>query len=155
MLLALALVSPACGGDDGSGVDPDKTFDQVSAGEANDICEWVADLVSESDAKQVACYLVGIVTEQLGGGDCDQVADACLADTTPAQAGCSVTTQELPECASTVTVGEVETCLEDVASQIASLADTISCDSSLAELEDPASCVAIDEKCPDLLEDPE
>jgi hypothetical protein len=151
--LVIGLIA-GCGGGDGgsSGVDPDKTLDQVTVDEAMDICEAAQNQISEEDAKIVLCYFTGIL---FGGENCEMVAQDCIADPDSVEEEeCDVTVDNLPECASQVTVGELEACQAAQARQISELADTVSCESD-PNFDTPAACAAVEEKCPELFEDPE
>ncbi len=147
----------ACGGSDGgSGVDRSKTLDAVTAEEAMDICESAADLVSEEDSIRVNCYFGAIIAAALDPEvDCETEAQACIDNPEPSEEDdCAVDDADLPECASMVTVGEIEDCQEANADAFAELADSISCDTDLESVgEQEPECAEIQEKCPELFED--
>jgi hypothetical protein len=158
--LALALALGACGGDDdGSGVDGDKTLDQLSDAEVEDLCEWSFDLVSDGDAIRFACYLVALSTSEGDPEACETLAQACVDDAPPIdrdEIDCTADVEELPACAADITVAELEACSEGTADLVANLADEISCDSSpddVLDFEAPAACIALEEQCPELFDD--
>lgn len=160
-LLAAAMVAAACGGDDGgsSGVDGDKRLDELSQEEATDFCEWGLSLLDGDEVTRFGCYLTALVFSP-DAETCEIVAQECIDEAEPidpAEAECEFE-EDLPPCASEVTVAEMEDCARDAVGVLAALADDITCDSDPEELEDlsleqPASCLAIEEKCPELFEE--
>jgi hypothetical protein len=159
-LLASCLLSfAACsGGDTGSGVDGAKTFNNVTAEEAVQICEYEQSRIPDADLKKLGCYY-GAITQSETEEACQIIFDACIAEpnTDPvvdecADAGSDLDT--LPECASMVTVGEIADCSSASQAAITTLVNSIDCSTpaeDLTEPAQPAQCAAIDEKCPGLL----
>lgn len=157
----------ACGGDDdGSGVDSDKTLDEVTIGEAMDLCEAEFDSISADDIFTVACFLFAIgESEGDPEADCDALAQECLdlpEDQRPdTEAECEIDPEsfgDLPACASEITVGELEDCIFGISDAFADLADEVSCDLSSDEVIDAldfagvSACASIQERCPELFE---
>lgn len=162
MFLLTAFVlgfSAACGGDDdGSGVDSDKPLSEATVEDAMALCEYGEAIIDEEDAAVVGCYAAGIFAAQQGG-DCQATADACLEEPVEENDGdCEQLTQadvdDLPDCASMVTFGELEGCTDAQAAALSELADEISCDTDPDEIFAlPAGCESINEECPELFED--
>ena len=163
--LAIAIlcgVLAACGGDDdGSGVDSDKPLSEATVEDATAFCEYIDDLGDPEANQKIECYVEGIFGEQQGQGDCQAIADDCLAE--PIEEDdlddCSDIDEEdlddLPACASEVTFGEYESCAEAMLSRNANIASEISCDSDLENLGDvdlPPACQQVQDECPDLLD---
>jgi hypothetical protein len=153
-------VLAACGGDDdGSGVDPDKPFGDATVEDAQAFCEYLDGLVSPEASQKVECYVEGILGAQQGRGDCQMIADDCLAEPIEEEPNeCNEIDEadlaELPECASQVTFGEYEACVDAYASLNLDVAAAISCETDLEELfsqELPDACMQIQEDCPELI----
>lgn len=155
-----AMVAAACGDDGGtSGVDGDKSLDQLSPAEATDLCDWGASLLAQDEVTRFACYYAALVFNQ-DSDACEAMAQECIDEAEPIDPDDIECTfqDELPACASEVTVAEVEACARDALGILIDIAEDISCDSDpeeidLLALEEPASCQAIEEKCPELFED--
>jgi hypothetical protein len=154
--LALAASLAACsGGDDGggsSGVDSSKTLDQVSDSEAMSLCVYFNAQLSQDDIHTIDCYAEGIFQTE---GDCQTIADECLAMPADTADDCSdVTAGDLPACANMVTVGEMEACFNAQSAQLSGFADDVSCSSSQEDFqalqELPSACQTVQSKCPDL-----
>jgi hypothetical protein len=156
----------ACGGDDDSSVDGDKTMAELSDAELMDFCEWSLHLVPEEEASRFTCYSTAIRVSDGDEEACQEVADSCLEDTEeqddidPADFVCREDV-DLPDCASEVTVAEVERCYQAVADQLVDLFAEVSCQTQPEDLPDdlngdtlpaPPDCETIVEECPELLE---
>lgn len=148
----------ACGGGDGggSGVDGSKELTALSDEEIIEICEYSEGLIDYVHFNEIDCYFDGIFDQE--GGDCQTIADACIAESVPEAGDCSDAAEDpLPACAAMVSVGEMEDCLEAQASQFNGF--DVDCDSTDEELNEifeaplPAACVAVEMKCPDLFGD--
>lgn len=160
-LFASSLCLAACGGGDGggSGVDGTKTVSTLTDAEIIQVCEYAEGLINESHLDSVECYVESILGSQNGDGDCQTMYDACIAglepDTDPSDCA-TAATDPLPDCGSMVTLSEVETCLKAEASQLNGV--SVNCSTPVSELEnlfelpEPASCVALEEKCPGLVD---
>src|SRR5688572_30658598 len=121
----MALVFACGGGDgvDGSGVDPDVLLAELEPDESDAICEYQADLVGPP--RTIECADGEDVEVDFDVAECADSLDA-IGD-------------EAPDC--TVTVGEFEACIED----LAAFSDDQSCD---PEQELPASCdILLDPDC--------
>jgi hypothetical protein len=160
-LLSSCLLSfSACGGGEGSsGVDGNKTLNNVTADEAVDLCEYANSRISDADTKKMNCYFTAIFQSETEEG-CQTIFDSCIAapDTEPVEDDCADAGSDLetlPECASMVTVAEVEACMNAQAADYSTLANSLSCTTPADELEEPprpAACQALDEKCPGILD---
>ncbi len=155
---SLALVLLACSGGDngGSGVDSSKAITDVTVAEAVDICEWSEGLIDEQTDHNIDCFFTAwfdAETPEL----CQAAYDACLAQDPESSSDCDdVSVDQLPECASMFTIGEMEGCIEARASLVKSAFSTLTCSSTESDLEDldqtPSACTAIERDCPDLLD---
>lgn len=156
--LSLSAGAFACGGGDGggSGVEGSKALTELDATERQDLCDYGQSLVSDADSTKVSCYFAALFfseTEQ----DCQTAYDACIADPDDSvEETCSID-EAPPACAADVTVSEIEACAREQAAAVSSLADSLSCASDPAELEDigelPPACKAVETKCPELFDD--
>ncbi len=159
-MLALALAG--CGGDDGSGVDRDKSLSEVSEEEVVELCEWSFDLISDADAIRFGCYVAGLLAAGGDADQCQELADQCIEEAEaeePEDLGevCE-DAGGFPPCADEITVGQLEDCQEAGADQLHDVAQDISCEGAVEDFTDfeaPEACVAIEEACPDLFEDDE
>jgi len=170
--LAFALLLPLSACDDGGGSStpaapfeasaPDeKGIGELSTDEQLAMCTELATYfereVPAASQKRLACYFFALA---FTGGDaqaCEQAAQGCIADP-EMDAGTddvSCDTARLSGC--TATVAEIEACFSDMTSVTKSLASRISCRTSASDLEGlsdrPASCTAVEAKCPALFED--
>ena len=148
------------GGDDG-GVDEGTPLSELSASDAQALCEDVgATLEGGLEALQtVTCYLTGIA---MGEKACEAAVEDCLAeepDESPIS--CELTSgEELPACAADVTVGDFQACFDAMIGGWEALADEVTCDSDPAEIGEelavfPDECLDLFEICPDLPGNPE
>jgi hypothetical protein len=163
-----------CGGGGGinSGVDESKPASEVTDDEAEAVCEATADYAaSKIDEQELNCRTVALYAGSLSIADgdeamqeaCDTAYDACLevAPEEPEETDCSDATADTAGCDDTVTVGQVQTCLEDTVDAGAAAADQLPTCAELTveyledaeenppELpEDPASCEDVYEACP-------
>jgi hypothetical protein len=163
-LALAALVAPACGGDDDggtSGVDGDKRLDELSPAETTDLCEWGFSLLEDDDdLVRFGCYFAALIFSP-DSETCEATAQECIDEAEPIDFGdAECQFEDLPACASEVSVAEMEACGRDAVAVLRAIADDISCDSDPDEIEDdslvqPASCVAVEEKCPELFDDPD
>ncbi len=153
-LLSLGLA--ACGGgdgDSGSGVDSSKALSDVTPAEQQDLCDYGQSLVSAEDSKSLGCYFSAIFFSETEA-DCQTAYDACMAEPDNTEQSCDLGTP--PDCASEVTVGEMEACAREQANAVTAAAGSLSCASDPAELESlnelPPACKAVETKCPALFE---
>jgi hypothetical protein len=158
--LMLAVALAACGGDDGSGVDQDKSLSEVTDEEFTQICEWTFDLVSDADAIRFGCHVAALLVAGEDAAQCQELVDQCIAEAEaeepPDLGELCAEAEGYPPCADEITVGQLERCSEAGADQLHDVAQDISCDGVLedfTELEAPEACAAIEEACPDLFED--
>ncbi len=162
-LALAAMVAAACGGDDdggSSGVDGDKRLDELSADEAADICDWGLSLVDPDQFERLDCYLEALLSTQ-DAEMCEEVAQECIDNIEPGDptAGECIF-EEPPACGSEVSVAEIEACLRDSVALIEDVVGAVDCDLSPEDIDDvdleqPASCALVEDKCPGLFEDEE
>jgi hypothetical protein len=159
LLAVLVCAVAACGGDDdgNSGVDPEKTLDQVTIEEAMDLCEWSVDQVQD-DFVRFSCFVEAIADSQGDpDADCEALAEECIDDPPGEDAvECEVDPDtfedSLPDCASEITVADLEDCYAALIDTIEDAAGDISCDSVPVIDAFPDACVDIDDRCPDLFD---
>lgn len=165
LTILLAGVLAACGGDDdggdgagddggGDGVDSDTLLSELSAEDAQVLCEEVDDLLTEAaaDLQTIICYGAAV----LAGDDCQSQADQCLdqsLEDIPVDCGISEGT-EVTTCSDDVTVGDFQACFEVWTGLWSTLADAATCDSDPEDFGDglvpPDECLTLFESCPDL-----
>jgi hypothetical protein len=148
--------------DDGGDENSDTTLDQLSAGEAQAFCEEVLDVFDTDDFVRFACTSVGLSQYPDDPDACNAAVDDCIEmQEIPAQEPvCYVDPEEvtaLPECASEITLGELQTCLEAFYDDLVAALDAFTCDSSLEDppelpTELPEECAAIQAACTELFE---
>jgi hypothetical protein len=157
--LALSLALVACGGDNGggggggSGIPSSTTLDQLTDEQIVTLCEYVSEQFNSDSIDKVVCHYIALA---FGSEMCEADVEECLAE--PSEpADCSMAPDdELPACASQVTVGELEACLNEQAARFDQLAAGVSCSSDPADLEaafnevGPA-CMIVQQKCPELI----
>lgn len=165
LIFALGLAFGACGDKDtgiDSGLPPDKQGGALTPSEQTSLCEASADYVngrlSGSDWARFFC-----TQEGLGGGAeaaqdtagqiaaCKTIRDQCIAETAPEDA-----LEDPFECSQSeawgscsVTVGQIETCMEDTTDLLAGLFADFTCD-----VLDPARAAALQDKYGDFQDDP-
>lgn len=165
----------ACGGSDDdkgspgkvdSGV-PDSTQGKdLTEQQFQAICdsanEAAAGILSGAEAKKATCgsgaYLATLLSGATGDAAdaaCKKAYEDCLAE--PDESSDDTCTEPTDAC--TATVGEIETCFTDTLTQAKTLlAELPGCDDlgsdyePPAELDPPASCAVVEEKCPEALE---
>lgn len=151
---ALLSLLVACGGDDdgSSGVESDKTLDEVTIGEAMDLCEWERDIFPTEDFAKLVCYAAA-----LQSADCETFVQDCLDEPSDPvdESSCEIDPEDFdnpPACYSEITVGELEGCIEAIIDVVAAAADDVSCDSSPDDIDIPLPdvCLELQDQCPDL-----
>jgi hypothetical protein len=168
--LALAAIGATCGGDGStfsSGVDKGSQLGSLSAGDAQKVCtslnEWMQSNFAP-DIKEVTCRFTGVTAAALAGNDksrqemlCKSAYDQCMMSSSnnPIQpASC-----EKPPSDCTATVGELESCVNDMVPLLEKVIGAIPTCQQLASgatatpptgLEEPASCKTFNSKCDDL-----
>jgi hypothetical protein len=163
---AIALGLIACGGDDddgSSGVSNSTNVKDLTQAQVDALCMEVAEKyepVSE-DLKGLSCTFTGILAGQTGGGSCEEARMACLdkPDEETEEEDCTMAMAK--DC--DLTVGEYRACLDAAAKQAKDLAGSISCESTLQELQElqgsgsgmttPDECKVVEDKCPELMAD--
>lgn len=165
-VLALAV---GCGGDVTykSGVDGSKTAAELSDADVQAICTAAKETGEKfaENNKDALCNLTGGVAGALagalGGGDpvaaCEMAVSDCKSKAfVPEETECN---PRLEGC--NVTVAELETCFNDTLAATEKVMDTLAAltcteltsqnsSNALDQYVEPASCVAIEQKCPDI-----
>jgi hypothetical protein len=159
-LCAVLVSAAACGGDDDidSGVDPDKTLEELSNSEVMDLCESTLDRVADAFVT-IFCFTDAIAeSQQDPDADCETLAEECLDDppSSDDELACEIDPEtfddELPACAAEITVAEMEDCFTNVVQELEQAADEISCDSVPVPPVFAELCMDIVDQCPDLFE---
>jgi hypothetical protein len=152
------LFALGCGGsDDDSGPSASTSVENLTQAESKSLCEkWEGKAESAFDGQHFGCVMAGMMS---GLGDatlCQTAYDACMEQPYEAEpsdcADSYTTTSDCPN----ITVGEVETCMQDQLDAISAAVSGLSCDTPPEDLEGlgesmdtvPASCKTIEEKCP-------
>lgn len=175
---SLAALATACGGDDGgnpaqesptsgtvkSGVAPEKSVNSLSAAEAQSVSASFAQAIQGSGLIDGVCTLTGILGEAFSGttGEaktCEQLVTECKAaptQTTESTLSIKDDPAQLSGC--TVTVGELETCLNGMITSLKQAFSTVTCDTELQAAMQSFStgmnitaCTNINTTCPTLL----
>lgn len=178
MILATAVlvggVGAGCGGDDdgGSGGDlstglaKSKLLSDVTEAEAQSACENIGEgfeaKLSRDKVLSSFCTLFAALQTQTKA-ECETARDTCIDEAESgngvvAEASADVgppsceNSESLLECGGTV--GQLETCANDLVDQIADLLDSFSCDDAgtidpedteaMADIQPPASCAEVD-----------
>lgn len=150
LLFAFSIAGAACSSG-GSGVSSSKPVSEFTQEDADKFCAYTDELFAEieEDFVKVLCYAIAAAFSD-GEAECEMLAQDCIEDPGEEEEEefeCEL--GDLPECASEVTAGEVEDCLEADAAQIESFAKTVNCASDFEQgLADTPECQAIEEKCP-------
>ena len=156
-LLAAAL--SACQGGGG-----DRGMAELSPAELCTLSDQTSDRIA-ADSARITCHRMAVGLAAEDGADCQAVADQCVAAAPAAAEKTAAEAQEcdvaaLPACAADIALDEVKTCLDAVATQVATFAGRVSCDTSMADFEAfdpfgaglPAECRALEDRCPGLLD---
>lgn len=166
-------VGAGCGGDDDdsggdlkTGLASSKLLSDVTADEAASACQSLASgfeaKLSEEKLVRAFCTLFGAIASDTTA-DCETQRDTCIDQANDGQGiGAQASGMiEPPDCATSAsltecqgTVGELETCANDMIDQVLALLDSFSCadaatidESStegLGDFEQPASCTALE-----------
>lgn len=158
LMLALPLLF-ACGGDDG-GTNDERRISSLSTAEAKELCQNLFAGIDNSEWMGVARLVCGI-SELLQPECVNAHIDACVSQTVAAlkaePAQCDDVSDSQTDLAScTVTIGELNTCLDDTISAIAAVGKTLKCENlGTINLSPslPASCQRIKTACPGLVSD--
>jgi hypothetical protein len=176
MVVSVGLLLGACGGGStpssmSSGLDSGKVASSLSASEQKTLCTRANDYFMSLLSKGDTCKMAGLLGAALGGGDsslsdmkstCSSMYNLCMqggemeeVDKTKTLSDC---TKGISDCSATV--GEIETCFNDTgAAYKAAMAELPSCSqiteatmnsTSTSASADPASCKALETKCPNL-----
>lgn len=172
----LVVLVAACGGDDKeatnnaapaevkSGVPPEKTVNSLSEAEAKQISASFAQGIQAAGLIDGMCTISGIIGEAFGAAagqavTCEQVAADCKAAPTEATES-TIDVQDDPaqltQC--TVTVGELEACMNAMLTQYKQSFAGLTCDTDLQVATESASggtsvaaCEKVNTTCPTLL----
>jgi hypothetical protein len=156
------------GGDFSTGVPGDKPIGELTDGEAEQLCADIADYVSTSTfaetQREFSCRLSGMLAALFTGAQTDAALQmACKATYDVCKAAPDETTSGecgKPDGSCTATVDELKACMadsvaafEDLSEQIPSCAEltmeSLAMTPTDMETAEPASCVALEMKCPD------
>ncbi len=163
LALALGLGAAACGDDGnggggGSGISGSLKISELSEAQAIALCKEAANGSFGQGIKAGLCTFQGIIEEQISGGNCEEARDACMKEPIT---DCEADVKEgdfVSDC--DVTVGEYRKCMDDYGAVYQEVAKDITCDTDWEELqsgeedpEPPASCKAIEQKCPGVFDD--
>jgi hypothetical protein len=164
MLSAALMVSASCGSDGdggGSGLPSDGIAKDLPEEDARALCMWLEDTVNGFQPSNTQLCTASIALQTMSEAECDAAVPDCvefldMSQTEPDDFECETAMQEeLGDC--TATVGEIEACYRaaiDVQKKF--VADTSCADAGKAtQPMVPASCAALETKCPDLAIDTE
>lgn len=172
------LLGTACGGDDknenttgfSTGIDPSRPASSLSAAETQQFCKAFDGLLEDPAIKGSLCQVVSVIAASLLAGNgtdaqlqmaCTQGYNECLKDDGKAEPGSS-SKCEKPAASCTATIGEIEQCFSDMKLAFVNLGKSLPACSALtkasinqsspasAEPTMPASCTALEKKCPDV-----
>jgi hypothetical protein len=153
------------GSDSITSVDSSKKVEDLSGEELQQLCEDYTDALVKAVSQEFFCTMGAIAASaELGGSElaCDIAYDTCI------DMEFELDIEEFFSCDDFIgdsddvgdcdaTVGEVDTCVQDLLKTFEDIADSISCaDNSSDDLEDildfenPASCEALGDDCLDL-----
>jgi len=174
LALGTGLALAGCGDDGGggggiaAGVDGDTTLADLSDEDAVRICMNISDALERRvDIVELNCTSAGIFAAALGDGTvatCEAEAAACVDDPPPEaeEETFDCDPSEVNDTDCDVTVDEAAACLEDQLDALADFAALLTCDllesaeePDVDEPETPASCVPLEERCPDIFGDEE
>ncbi len=164
---------PGCGGGDGGSpgkvnysVDNSKQVGQLTEAEAGVMCEQTMKAMEGAISKSDTCTLTGLLTAAFAGGDkavCQEAYEECMnkPEEPEDEDDCKLDDEDskLTDC--TATVGEFEACINDTIAATSEAYEGLSCDTDVETLDsmgdnlEPASCKAIEKKCPGLAEEDE
>jgi hypothetical protein len=173
LVMVAGLLLAACDGSSHSnfstGMDSGKTPASMSPADRATLCTKVESFLPTLMSKADMCKLSGMMGAMLGmgGGDlkalCTAAYDACMkepddpVETTGDTASCS---QGMSTC--TATVGEIESCMNDLDAMMRAemakipscsqltLSDFTATSTTTETTTSPASCTALEAKCPDM-----
>jgi len=160
----------ACGDGDSKaidfGQDDDTEINSLTAAELQAMCEQALDVMA-AQIQTATCTLVGLTAKLSQGGSCEASRDQCLANPEAGASGlgnvsinadesCKKIDEEglkqLSTCS--LTVGEWETCMNDSLALAQDIFGTISCSSTVEDLQSfspnyklPKSCEQLQTKC--------
>ena len=124
-----------------------------------ELATFLASQISEAEMKKLGCVLLAVAFTGGNAAACNQSLQECMSssEVTPSTEDASCDTERVQDC--TATVAEMEACYEEMIGKLDSLASRASCSTSMADLQSleqkPASCRAVEAKCPNLFEDDE
>lgn len=154
------MFAQACGGDDDGGPSGAKKLSDLTQTEAKEVCMKYGPQFNELMNEGVC---LGISIMMTGGDEalCDAALDSCLVDAAkePDDSCDDLIVADVKDC--DVTVAEWETCMSDTLKLYEGAFDGYECgmDPTLLEGEgeeepdDPASCKALEAKCPQMMEE--
>jgi hypothetical protein len=151
------------GGNLSTGVPDDTTLDSLSDDQLGQVCDAIG-AHYQAQAGTLPCRLAGMFAAAFSGAETDADAraackgayDSCVASPSEETQTC-----EKPSGECTATIGELEACLNDSdaalqqfyatfpSCETLTLADLMDSGEDITQPEDPASCTALEAKCPD------
>ncbi len=170
LVTASGIALVACGGDDSpqSGVERGKALSDVSVDEFIDMCETYAAAIDEEELISAGCYLAAALFAGSEPAACEAFAQECIAnsdsadDTLSPDFDCSSTEamqdlDDLPACASDITVGQYEDCMFAILDIFKDLASPATCTNPPEASGDdfipiPAACSSLNSTCPELID---
>ncbi len=184
VLLMLLMMAPlvACGDDsDGGGgsdqssdlfeadidASDDTPVDELEESDTEALCAQLEDAgetleqeLGEDGLKRLTCTAFAVL---LGGGGNEAACEAAVEECMASEEGFEPDEEEEFECSEvedcSATVAEMEACINDSINATRALVNGLTCANALERLqgaeEAPASCQAIEDKCPGILEDDE
>jgi hypothetical protein len=167
--LAAAAVGATCGGDGSSfssGVDKGAQLGSLSAGDAQKLCDSLSTWTKDNFApqiKEITCRFAGFLASSGGSGSaaekqaaCTTTYDQCMKQ--PAQET-GTATCEKPSTSCKATVGEYESCINDMAPMVDQFLSAIPTCAQAGSggtvtpptnIQPPASCTTVQSKCAEL-----
>lgn len=150
VLFAFSIAGAACSSG-GSGVSSSKPLSDFTQEDADKFCAYVDDVYADLDDDFLKIYCYAFSSFFAEGEECEMLAQECIEEgfdeEEEEEFECEL--GDLPECASEVTAGELEDCLEEEADDVESFARTVNCDTDFEQdLPLTPACQRIEDKCP-------
>lgn len=132
----------------------DQVVSDLTSEQLQQLCQETRGELDEEDLIQRDCTVDAVFRSDSEGLDCSALLDECMMETTSYPKPCE-SMPALPDCASMVSVGELEDCYLASAARVVELVGEISCDTAPEtlgqKLDQPiAECQGLLESCPAL-----
>jgi hypothetical protein len=151
-----------------SGVDEQLPLDGLNSDQAQQLCEWVEKSYASIDAlftPEKLCTAFGVSAPT--AAECQEAVNQCLTSVEelppeevdgpdPADTSECVGNLQQASQGCSLTVAEIQTCLNDSLAAAEQILSGLTCDVAgqpLEEPSEPASCLTLEAKCPDLFSD--